>query len=327
MRQPLNLWGNIMKKNSNIKKALIKNSKYILLAIMVIFSTIVSDKFFTGTNISNLLKQNAAVGILALGELLVILTGGIDLSVGAVVNMTTIIVSLLLKQGQPIPIAVAVALASGIVAGLINGILISHFKLIPFIATMATLNIYSGLALLLSTGKQIFYENDVFLKLGNTMIWYIPIVAIIWVILAFILNHMLEHMRHGRYIKGFGGNKEAVRLSGVNITFIEMSTYVVSGFLCAIGGVIMASRLTLGSNSVGDGWELTAIASGVIGGARLTGGVGPGGGVVVGTLVMGLIGNVMNLLNVSIYWQQIIKGLIILVAVYGSTSRKKENTL
>ena len=316
-----------MEKNSNMKRVLTKNSKYILLAVMVLFSTVVSDKFFTGTNISNLLKQNAAVGILALGELLVILTGGIDLSVGAIVNLTTIIVSLLLKGGMSIPAAAAAALAAGIAAGFINGLLISRFKLIPFIATMATLNIYSGLALLLSTGKQIFYENDAFLKLGNTMIWYIPIVAVIWVILAIILNHMLEHMRHGRYIKGFGGNKEAVRLSGVNVNLVEMSTYVLSGFLCAVGGIIMASRLTLGSNSVGDGWELTAIASGVIGGASMTGGVGTVGGVLVGTLVMGLIGNVMNLLNVSIYWQQIIKGMIILAAVYGSTSRKKENTL
>lgn len=316
-----------MEKNSNMKRALTKNSKYILLAVMVLFSTVVSDKFFTGTNISNLLKQNAAVGILALGELLVILTGGIDLSVGAIVNLTTIIVSLLLKGGMSIPAAAAAALAAGIAAGFINGLLISRFKLIPFIATMATLNIYSGLALLLSTGKQIFYENDAFLKLGNTMIWYIPIVAVIWVILAIILNHMLEHMRHGRYIKGFGGNKEAVRLSGVNVNLVEMSTYVLSGFLCAVGGIIMASRLTLGSNSVGDGWELTAIASVVIGGASMTGGVGTVGGVLVGTLVMGLIGNVMNLLNVSIYWQQIIKGMIILAAVYGSTSRKKENTL
>ena len=308
-----------MEKNSNMKRVLTKNSKYILLAVMVLFSTVVSDKFFTGTNISNLLKQNAAVGILALGELLVILTGGIDLSVGAIVNLTTIIVSLLLKGGMSIPAAAAAALAAGIAAGFINGLLISRFKLIPFIATMATLNIYSGLALLLSTGKQIFYENDAFLKLGNTMIWYIPIVAVIWVI--------LEHMRHGRYIKGFGGNKEAVRLSGVNVNLVEMSTYVLSGFLCAVGGIIMASRLTLGSNSVGDGWELTAIASVVIGGASMTGGVGTVGGVLVGTLVMGLIGNVMNLLNVSIYWQQIIKGMIILAAVYGSTSRKKENTL
>ncbi len=316
-----------MEKNSNMKRVLTKNSKYILLAVMVLFSTVVSDKFFTGTNISNLLKQNAAVGILALGELLVILTGGIDLSVGAIVNLTTIIVSLLLKGGMSIPAAAAAALAAGIAAGFINGLLISRFKLIPFIATMATLNIYSGLALLLSTGKQIFYENDAFLKLGNTMIWYIPIVAVIWVILAIILNHMLEHMRHGRYIKGFGGNKEAVRLSGVNVNLVEMSTYVLSGFLCAVGGIIMASRLTLGSNSVGDGWELTAIASVVIGGASMTGGVGTVGGVLVGTLVMGLIGNVMNLLNVSIYWQQIIKGMIILAAVYGSTSRKKENTL
>lgn len=316
-----------MEKNSNMKRVLTKNSKYILLAVMVLFSTVVSDKFFTGTNISNLLKQNAAVGILALGELLVILTGGIELSVGAIVNLTTIIVSLLLKGGMSIPAAAAAALAAGIAAGFINGLLISRFKLIPFIATMATLNIYSGLALLLSTGKQIFYENDAFLKLGNTMIWYIPIVAVIWVILAIILNHMLEHMRHGRYIKGFGGNKEAVRLSGVNVNLVEMSTYVLSGFLCAVGGIIMASRLTLGSNSVGDGWELTAIASVVIGGASMTGGVGTVGGVLVGTLVMGLIGNVMNLLNVSIYWQQIIKGMIILAAVYGSTSRKKENTL
>lgn len=316
-----------MKNNGKLKKTLSKNSKYILLLIMLVFSALVSDKFFTGINISNLLKQNAAVGIVALGELVVILTGGIDLSVGGIVNMTTVIVAMCLRSNMPIPAAVLVALLSGIVAGIINGILITRLKLIPFIATMATLNIFSGIGLLLSTGKQVFYDNNAFLNLGSSMIWYVPIIAIIWLVIAITLNHLLEHMRPGRYIKGFGGNKEAVRLSGINVNLVEMSTYVMSGFLCAVGGIIMASRLTLGSNSVGNGWELTAIASVVIGGGSMSGGVGTVSGTIIGTFVMGLITNVMNLLNVSIYLQQIIKGIIIVVAVYGSAARKKENTL
>lgn len=316
-----------MKNISPLKKLLTKNSKYILLAVMLLVSALVSDKFFTGTNISNLLKQNAAVGIVALGELLVILTGGIDLSVGAIVSMTTVTVSLMLKAGMPISVAVAVTLLVGLAAGLFNGVLITRFKIIPFIATLATLNVFNGVGLLLSTGRQVFYTSDAFLKIGSTSFWHIPLVAIFWLVIAIISNHVLEHTKAGRYIKGFGGNKEAVRLSGVNVNRTELFAYVVSGFLCAIGGVLMASRLTLGSNSVGTGWELTAIASVVIGGGSMTGGVGTSGGVIVGTLVMGLIGNIMNLLKVSIYWQQIIKGVIILIAVYSSSSRKKENSL
>ena len=307
-------------------KLLSKNSKYIMLLIMVVFSALVSDKFFSTTNISNLFKQNAAVGIVALGELLVILTGGIDLSVGAIVSMTTIITSLALKVELPIYVAVIVALAAGLAAGLINGILITRFKLIPFIATLATLNVFGGIALLLSTGRQVFYENDTFLKLGSTSFGFMPLIAVLWLIIAIVLSLILEHTRAGRHLKGFGGNREAVRLSGVNINRVEMAAYTVSGLFCAIGGIIMASRLTLGSNSAGDGWELTAIASVVIGGASMTGGIGGVGGTIVGTLVMGLIGNVMNLLKVSIYWQQIIKGLIILVAVYASSVRKKESS-
>ena len=148
-----------MKKTIDWKKLLVKNSKYILLVVMVIVSALVSDKFFTSTNISNLFKQNAAVGIVALGELVVILTGGIDLSVGAIVSMTTVIVSLMLKAGMPIPVAIGVTLIVGLQAGFINGILITRFKIIPFIATLATLNVFNGIGLLLSTGRQVFYKN------------------------------------------------------------------------------------------------------------------------------------------------------------------------
>ncbi len=318
-----------MKREIHLKKLLVKNSKYILLIVMVVISALVSDKFFTTTNISNLFKQNAAVGIVALGELLVILTGGIDLSVGAIVSMTTVVVSLMLRAGMPIPLAIGLTLIVGLVAGLINGILVTRFKIIPFIATLSTLNVFGGIGLLLSTGRQVFYDNEKyasFLKIGNISFWFLPLMAVIWFVIAIILNHILEHTKAGRHLKGFGGNKEAVRLSGVNIKRVETSAYAVSGFFCAIGGVLMASRLTLGSNSVGDGWELTAIASVVIGGASMTGGIGTVGGVIVGALVMGLIGNIMNLLSVSIYWQQIIKGLIILVAVYASSIRKKESS-
>jgi ribose transport system permease protein len=132
---------------------------------------------------------------------------------------------------------------------------------------------------------------------------------------------MLDKTPTGRYIRGIGGNREAIRLSGVNIKYIEILAYVVAGFLSAIGGIIMASRLTLGSNSVGDGWELTAIAAVMIGGASPTGGIGKVGGVIVGTLVMGLMVNIMNLVGISIYWQQIIKGVIIIVAVFTNSMR------
>lgn len=313
-----------MNKKISIWKLISKYYQYLLLIIMIAISALMSDKFFTGINISNLLKQNSAVGIVAIGELIVILTGGIDLSVGAIVSMSTVVVSLMLKNGYSIAFSIIVTLIIGIVAGIINGTLITKLKIIPFIATLATQNIFNGLGLLLSTGRQVFYENDQFLLLGSMEFGHIPLIAMIWLTVAIIFGYMLEHTRMGRYIKGFGGNKEAVRLSGVNIHRTEMTAYVISGFLCAIGGIIMASRLTLGSNSVGSGWELTGIAGTVIGGGSMSGGIGTVGGVIVGTLIMGLIGNIMNLMKVSIYWQQIVKGLIILVAVYSSLIRNKE---
>ena len=313
-----------MKNKRSVWKLVSKNYQYILLLIMILISALISDKFFTGINISNLLKQNSAIGIVAIGELIVILTGGIDLSVGAIVSMTTVVVSLLLKSGYSITVSIIITLLVGILAGIINGALITKLKIIPFIATLATQNIFNGIGLLLSTGRQVFYENDRFLLIGSMEFHFIPLIAIVWLVIALIVNYMLEHTRTGRYIKGFGGNRESVRLSGVDIQKTEMTAYVISGLLCSIGGVIMASRLTLGSNSVGSGWELTGIAGTVIGGGSMTGGIGSVGGVIVGTLVMGLIGNIMNLMKVSIYWQQIVKGAIILIAVYSSLIRNKE---
>lgn len=295
-----------------------------MLIVFIGLSALLSDKFFTGLNISNLLKQNSALGIVAIAELLVILTGGIDLSVGAMTSLSGISVALLLRAGIPWPTAVAIALLVGLLSGTINGLLVTVARLVPFIVTLGGMSIYMGLGLLLSKGRQVFYKNPSFLVIGRDGIWIIPIVAIIWIVVAISINILLKRTLPGRYIHGIGGNRDAVRLSGVNVKFFETLAYSLSGLLCGLAGVLMASRLTLGSNSVGQGWELTAIASVMVGGGSFIGGIGTVGGAIIGAIIMGLIGNIMNLLGVSIFWQQIIRGIIILLAVFSST-RKTNN--
>lgn len=312
---------NKIKEKSTLTVLLKKYDRYLILIAFLLVSALLSNKFVTVTNISNILKQNAAVGIVALGEFLAVLTGGIDLSVGGITSMSCVIAAMLMKGNMSWPLAVLIALAIGCVAGIINGTLISYFKMVPFVVTLATFNIYAGIALLLSKGRQVFFKNDAFMQIAVIGWWVLPLIAIIWFVIAYLTHFLLDKTPTGRYIRGIGGNREAVRLSGVNIHYIEILAYMLSGLMAAIGGVIMASRMTLGSNSVGNGWELTGIASVMIGGASASGGIGTVGGTVVGTIIMGLISNIMNLVGITVYWQQIIKGIIIIVAVLSNSVR------
>lgn len=298
-----------------------KYDRYLILILFIVISTLLSDKFLTSKNVTNLLNQNSASGIVAIGELLVIITGGTDLSVGAIASMCAVIVALFLKSGFHWLIASLLAMLVGLVAGLVNGVLVTRLRLPSFVVTLATMNIYQGVALLLSKGREVFYKNDFFLKIGKTNVSIIPVVTILWLTLAFLTNIFLKKTVSGRYIHGIGGNRYAVRLSGVNVPLYESFAYTASGVLSAIGGILMASRLTLGSNSVGNGWELMAIAAVMVGGGSSVGGIGTAGGVVVGAIIMGLIGNIMNLTGITIYWQQIIRGLIIVIAVFTSQLR------
>jgi ribose transport system permease protein len=304
----------------------IKYDRYFILLGFLIISAFLSDKFLTVRNVTNLLNQNAAVGIVAIGQLLVILTGGIDLSVGSITSMSGLFIASFLRDGMNWPLAMIITLGIGFLAGTFNGFLVTRAKLPSFVVTLATMSIYQGVGLLLSKGREVFYENESFLKIGNTAVSIIPVVAIVWIVVAVFFSILLKKTVIGRYIHGIGGNREAVRLSGVNVKRYESLTYSISGILSALGGVLMASRLTLGSNSVGSGWELTAIAAVMVGGGSSTGGIGTVGGVIVGTIIMGLIGNIMNLCNVSIYWQQIIRGAIIIIAVYSSSLRERKET-
>ncbi len=299
-----------------------KYDKYLMLVAFVAISAVLSDKFFTTQNLTNLLKQNAALGIVALGELLVILTGGIDLSVGAIASFSGILAASFLKTGMPWPVAAILAIGFATLAGLFNGLMVTVGKITPFIVTLASMTMFQGIGLLISKGRQVFFKNPDFLLIGREYFLGIPLVAWIWIAMSIIVAIFLGKTIMGRFIRGIGGNKEAVRLAGVSTILYESMSYTISGLLGGIAGVMMTSRLTLGTNVLGDGWELTAIASVMVGGGNFNGGIGTVGGTIVGVIILGLIGNIMNLLGVTIYWQQIIRGMIILLAVL-SSSRKK----
>jgi ribose transport system permease protein len=299
-----------------------KYDKYIILFLFILLSALLSDKFFTLKNITNLLKQNSAIGIVAIAELIVILTGGIDLSVGSITSLCGIIVALLLKTDFSWPMAALIAMLVGMGLGALNGILVSVANITPFIATLGGMTIYRGLGLLLSRGRQIFYDNPGFLLLGRGEIWgVIPYITLFLIVIAVIIHIFLSNLVAGRFIRGIGGNKEAVRLAGINTILYESFAYLISGFLCGIAGVLMASRLTLGTNVVGQGWELIAIAAVMIGGGSFIGGIGDVVGTIIGVIILGLIGNIMNLAGITIFWQQIIRGIIILLAVFSSTRK------
>ena len=310
------------KRKLSIVFYFLKYDKYIILFLFILLSALLSEKFFTLKNITNLLKQNSAIGIVAIAELIVILTGGIDLSVGSITSLCGIIVALLLKTGFSWPMAALIAILVGIGVGALNGILVSVANITPFIATLGGMTIYRGLGLLLSRGRQIFYDNPGFLLLGREEIWgAIPYITIFLIVFAVIIHIFSNNLVAGRFIRGIGGNKEAVRLAGINTILYESFAYLISGFLCGIAGVLMASRLTLGTNVVGQGWELIAIAAVMIGGGSFIGGIGDVVGTIIGVIILGLIGNTMNLAGITIFWQQIIRGIIILLAVFSSTRK------
>jgi len=281
-----------------------------------------SDVFLTQRNISNLLRQIVTNGLISIGMLVVILTGGIDLSVGPVVAFAAISVTGMLERaGLPMPAAIAVALCIGILAGLFNGFMISRFKLQPFIVTLATLGAIRGLVYVYSE-TPITPQDPAFRTIFGTPIIGVFTLSVLIMLLAFIVaEFFLSKTSAGRAIVAIGGNEEAVRLAGINVRGHILLAYAISGFCAAIAGVLLASRLGIAQPSLGSGFELDAIAACVIGGAILGGGGGTVLGTFGGVLTLGLIDNLLNLFNVQSYYQQIFKGLIILFAVL---ARRKE---
>jgi len=297
-------------------------SKYKSIIGLVGFSVIISilnPRFMTVSNLFNILRQTSINSVIAAGMTFVILTGGIDLSVGSTLALTGAISAWMIFSGVNPVIALLAALSLGALIGVINGLVISKGKVQPFIATLALMTIVRGLTLVFTNGKPIStgYEANAefFTKIGTGYFLGVPIPIYIMVVVFGLAYYMLRHTRLGRRIYALGGNEEATALSGINVDTVKLAVYGMSGMLAALGGVIITARLSSAQPTAGSGYELDAIAAVVLGGTSLAGGVGSVLGTVIGALIIGVLNNSLNLMNVSSYYQLLAKGVVILVAV------------
>jgi ribose transport system permease protein len=291
-----------------------RNSALVALLVLVILGSVFIPTFPTRQNFSAILYQYAIIGFLALGQLLVILTSGIDLSQGSMVAFTSIVVAVLMRDFGILP-AVMGGLASATLLGLTSGLLVSRTRIPPFVVTLGMLGIARGLALLVSDAKPVSVEIESFVSFGRLNLFGFPVSALLLIAAAVGLFVFLRHRRLGRYIYAIGGSEESARLSGVDIKNVKLLVYALSGFLTAIGGVIWTARLSSGSPIGANNYELESIAAVIVGGGSLFGGVGTVTGTLVGVVLFGVINSILNLLGISPYWQGTIKGILILLAV------------
>ncbi|MGH2689209.1 MAG: ABC transporter permease [Actinomycetota bacterium] len=287
----------------------------VVLLVAVGALTLASQEFLTGSNLSNLARQVAIFAIIAVGQLLVILTSGIDLSVGSVLGLSGAVAAQLLVAGVPIPLALLVGVALGTLLGLVNGLLVMRLKLPPFIATLGMLGIARGIVLRITDAKTVQPLPKAFEVLANGTVLGIPNLLIVAAVVVIAASFLLRRTVFGRYIYAVGSNPESARLAGVPVRMVVTAVYAISGLLAGLGGILLASRLGAGIPTAGTGYELFAIAACVIGGASLFGAKGSALGAAAGALIMGVLNNGGNLLEINAFYLQIAIGVLIIVAV------------
>jgi ribose transport system permease protein len=288
---------------------------YLVLIALLVFFSLVSPVFLTGENLLNVLRQVAVVGIAAVGMCFVMLTGGIDLSVGSMIGLSGIIAALLMVSGVNPVLAAIIALAAGVIMGLINGFLVNEVKIPPMIATLGMMTLLRGVCYVLTGGMPVFGFSESFTVLGQGYLWGIPIPVILMLIVFLAGYLILNKFTIGRHIYGVGGNDEAARLSGIDVKKVKYFVYSMSGFLCGLAGIILLSRTNSGQPKAGTGYEMDIIIGVVLGGISITGGEGKMVGVIAGVIIMGVLSNGMIITNVGDYVQRIIQGLVLIAAV------------
>jgi ribose transport system permease protein len=294
-----------------------------LLALMWLALSFATNTFWTATNITNLLRQGSMIAILAIGETFVIITAGIDLSVGAVVGVTSLAIALLLGADYPIWLAIVITLLIGVGIGVFHAFGIVQLGLPPFIMTLATMQALRGVGLLITNGATISITNDTFTDFSQGAVFGVPNLFLMVLLVAIPAYVFLHQSKWGRYLFSIGSNMEAARLSGVNVKAMIYVAYVLSAFCAAFVGVMLGMRIGIGNPTQGEGWELQAIASSVIGGTSLFGAVGSVYGPLLGSFILTTINNGANLLNLNSFWQRIITGLLIIVIVYFDSLRRR----
>lgn len=308
-----------------LKQKLSKFGIYIAFILLCVVMSILSPYFFTVTNIVNILNQVSIIGIIAIGSTAVLINGGLDLSPGAIVAVAGVMAAHFGHPGEyPLVVPIFVAITVGLVFGFANGALTSLGKVPPFIVTLGTMTIGRGLALLACDGMQVIDLSDSYISLANSDVFGIPILIVLFAFVFIVINFLLNQTRFGRHIYAVGGNETASHVSGLNVNRVRISVYMLAGALAGLGGLLLSSRTIVGSPIAGQGYELDAIAAAVIGGTSTTGGIGQLTGTIIGALMIQVISNGLDMINVPSYWQQIVKGVIIILAVFiDMQSRKK----
>ncbi|MEI9921954.1 MAG: ribose ABC transporter permease [Bacteroidota bacterium] len=321
-------------ERQNYKQLLSRFQSLIALVILCVIISLLSDKFLTATNAWNVMRQISVNVCISVGMTLVIIAGGIDLSVGSVLALCGAVAAGLLKNGIELPFSnlyvgftvlgtIVAALLVGSLLGAFNGFVITRFKVPSFVATLAMLTIARGLTMLWTGGFPVSSLGDTFAWIGTG--WFIGIPVPVWIsgIIVAIAIVITQRTKLGRYIYAIGGNESAATLSGIDVKKVKIIVYTVAGGLAAAGGLLVTSRLDAAQPNAGTGYELDSIAAVVIGGTSLTGGKGSIGGTVLGAIIIGVLNNGLVLLNVSPFWQQVLKGAVILAAVIIDKAKAK----
>ena len=307
------------------KATLQKLGPFIALLIIAVGLSIISPNFLTLDNLLNVMRQASINALIAFGMTLVILLGGIDLSAGSVLALSSVIIATLLQNGTSAGVATLAGLAAGGLMGLANGLVISKGKVAPFIATLGSMTVLRGLALVVSNGSPISsFNSDFFSMLGGGYVArLVPIPVVLMLIMFGAFWFVLKKTVFGRHVYATGGNAEAAKLSGVKVDRVQLWVYTISGVMAAIAGVVLTSRLNSAQPTAGTGYELDAIAAAVIGGVSLSGGIGRITGTVIGVLILGVMTSGFTFIRIDAYYQEIVKGIIIVGAVIADQYRQR----
>jgi len=302
----------------NTMKYMSELTTVIALIILMAVITIINSNFLTANNLLNLLLQVTSNALIAFGMTFVILTGGIDLSVGSILALSSALTAGLLGSGMSVTLAILISLILGCILGMMNGLLISYGKLAPFIVTLATMTIFRGATLVYTNGNPItkgLSDTFLFQFLGQGYIVGIPFPVIIMFIVFIVLYVLLHKTAFGKSVYAIGGNEKAAYISGVKLNKVKIIIYSISGIMASISGLIITSRLSSAQPTAGASYEMDAIAAVVLGGTSLSGGKGRILGTLIGALIIGVLNNGLNIIGVSAFWQQVVKGVVILIAV------------
>ena len=301
----------------NMKAMLKKTGSVIGLVVLFVVISCLNSSFIEPSNLKNLLRQVSINALISFGMTFVILTGGIDLSVGSILALSSVLMGSFIKSGNNPIVGIVLACVMGAVLGAVNGLVITKGKVAPFIATLATMTIFRGLTLVYTNGNPIssLTESEAFHSFGQGFFMGLPVPAIMMLLMFAVSYFILHKTTLGRKTYAVGGNEKVSFIAGIKIDRIKIFAYTITGFLCGMAGAILTSRLNSAQPTAGTGYELDAIAAVVLGGTSLSGGKGRIVGTIIGALIIGTLNNGLNILNVSSFYQQVVKGIVILLAV------------